>query len=113
MVDSEHGDDEIEGAVGQRVLEAAEAEVGGRQALARTGEHRLACVEAGPRGVGVQGEHAQRGLARAGPELEHGADLEPVGCCCRGGLELFVAGDLVQHLGEIRLGIPLEAGYGL
>jgi len=113
MVDCEHGEDEIEGAGGQRVLEPAVPEVGGRQALACAGQHRLARVDARPGGVGMVGEHAPGGLAGAASELEHGADLEPIGRCGHGVLELRVAGDLVQHLGEIRLGVPLEAGYGL
>ncbi len=82
-----------------------------RQALAGAGEHRLARVDARPARVRVQREHAQRRLARSGSELEHRAGLETE---CRrddGVFELLIARDLVEHLSEIGLGIPLELGH--
>jgi len=92
------------------VIEAPDAEIGARQALARAGEHRLGGVDARPGGVRVQREDAAGGLARAGAELEDRSRTEAGRRRGDRVLELLVAGDLGRHLGEVRLGVPVVAG---
>jgi len=56
-------------------------------------------------------EHAQCRFARARSKLEDRLWLQPFGRVDHGRLELLVAGDLGEHLGEIGLGVPLEVAH--
>ncbi len=108
VVHRERRDDEVEWAFGQRILEARETQVGVGKSLARTGQHRLVRVDARP----ALRADARRRLSRPCPELEHGLGCERVRGRGDGILELLVARDLLGHLGQVRLGIPLVAAHG-
>src|SRR6476620_9348564 len=58
------------------------------------------------------GENTHRRFPGTGSELQHVAHLGTERRRCDGGLELLVARDLVEHLLEIGLRIPLEAAHG-
>ena len=80
-----------------------------REALAGAGEHRLARVEARPDRTRMALEHAERGLARAGAELEHGGDVLALGRRGHRFLQLLVGRDLSDDLGQVGVGIPVHA----
>ena len=58
----------------------------------------------------MPGEHTQCRFAGAGAELEHRLERQAVSGRGDRLLELLVARELVEHLGEVRVGIPLEIG---
>jgi len=113
VVHREGGDDEVERSRRKLVLEPLQPQVGVREPLARPPEHGSARVEADPGRSGMPRSHEQRGLAGAGPELEHPGSIDALGRRHDGLLQLFVAGNLVGHLCEIAVRIPLPLGHGL
>ena len=85
------------------VLETHDAEIGIRQAFGASAS--MAALASMPiqRAPGAAPARGAR-LAGAGAELEHGFRVEPSRRGGDGVLELLVAGDLVEHLGEVRSG---------
>src|SRR3954452_23855994 len=111
MVDGECREDEVEGALRKRILEARDAQLldsARLEHVARALEHRRALVDPDqPRGR-VHREDAPGGLPRTGPQLERAPNL---GFTCRLGgplLELLVARELGMHELEVLLGVEVE-----
>ena len=110
------------GPAGSGSSRRAKREVGAGQPLARAGEHRLARVDARPGGRRVEGEDAQRRLARCRCRARgRSSGVEPAGRGGDGVLELLRSpGSRRHHLGEIGVRIPvasrpcadLSPGYG-
>ncbi len=106
VVDGERGEDEVERALGQRVAQVLQAQVGAGQVGRR--EHVLAGVDAGQLRVRMACEHAPRGDARPGPQLEHPPRVDALGRARQLVLHAVVVGHLrADHL-EVAVRIPVE-----
>ena len=108
VVHSERGDDEVEAALGERVLETTDPQVGPGDNAGRRGQHLGALVDADQLGGRMELEHPSRGLARADPELEHPLGTRAVGRGGDGVLELVVRGYLLADHVEVGHRIEVE-----
>ena len=111
MMDGKRADDEVERAARQRVFEARQPHVRVRKRGTRSFEHLGAGVDRDELRLRMAGEHAARRLACADPELEDLARRR----AGRGGgllLQFVVCRDLVEHVREIGLGIPVPLRHG-
>ncbi len=100
--------DEVERPLGERILEARDAqialEVGG-------GEHRLALVDPDEPRSSVAGEDAPRRLAGADAEVEDVSNVAAFRGPRRLLLQLVEDRDVGLHVLEVRAGIEVELGH--
>ena len=91
----------------QRIFEPRQAQVGAWERSARPLEHLRAGVDREERRTGVAGADAPGSFASANAEFEDGAGRDALGRRRGLVLQLFIGGDLGEHVGEIRLRIPV------
>src|SRR5262245_479702 len=110
-MDREDGDDQVPGAVRQRILHARQLDV--VVLLPQAVDHVRVRVEADHPGIGISLEQNPRRLS--GPHAELQDSLRGKGNRVdRGRLELVVARDLGPDLLQVRLRVPVElSGQGL
>jgi uncharacterized membrane protein len=112
VVDAERGDDEVEGAAGQRVLQARDTQVGAGQGVAGDGEHRRAGVDPDEVPARVRGQDTPGGLAGPRPELEDAPRRRPAARRLR---DLVLQALEGRHLGRHELpvggGVEVELAH--
>ena len=105
-MDAEHGDDQVPGPVGERILHSREPHLDPQ--LAGPEDHLRARVEAGDLRLGVGLEQPPRGLAGADSEVEHALRREAGSAATVAVLQLVEARDLGPHHLQVGLGVPVE-----